>query len=313
MYIGIWMWGMLGLCGVTIVLLSIKIMLMQKAANEIRESISYRLKTDTNTLIDIASRDKAMCALTESLNEELRVLRRQRLRYYQGNLALKEAVTNISHDIRTPLTAISGYIELMEKEKMSENIIRYLSIITERIEVLSRLTEELFQYTIAVPDADNDDIGNEYVLNSTEIKETTAEDLGKLLEESVLASYGALIQKGIEPDIQLPDKKVKCRINGRITQRIFENILHNTLKYSDGDLQIILNEQGEVLFINHAAELDAVQTGKLFDKYFTVENAKTATGLGLAIVRQLTEQMGGRINAWYEDGKLWLKLGFPLV
>lgn len=313
MYIGIWVWGLLALCGIVIILLNIKILLMQKAANEIREGIFYRLNTDTNTLIDIASRDKAMCALAESLNEELRMLRRQRQTYYQGNLALKEAVTNISHDIRTPLTAISGYIELMEKEEMSENIERYLSIIAERTRALSRLTEELFQYTIAMPNAENDDVGNGHGPGRTVMKETAAEDLGKLLEESVLASYGALIQKGIEPDIQLPDKKVKCRVNSRITQRIFENILQNTLKYSDGDLQIILNEQGEVLFINHAAALDAVQTGKLFDRYFTVENAKTATGLGLAIVRQLMEQMGGRINAWYEDGKLCLKLRFPLA
>lgn len=313
MYIGIWIWGLLGLCGVVIVLLSIKILLMQKAADEIREGISFRMRADTNTLIDIASRDKAMCALAESLNEELRVLRHQRQTYYQGNLALKEAVVNISHDIRTPLTAISGYMELMEKEKMSENNIRYLSIIAERIEVLNQLTEELFRYTIAVPNAENDDIRNGYGLNNTEMKETPANDLGKLLEESVLASYGALIQKGIEPDIQLPDKKVKCRINNRITRRIFENILHNTLKYSDGDLQIILNEQGEILFINHAAALDAVQIGKLFDRYFTVENAKTSTGLGLAIVKQLMEQMGGRIDAWYEEGKLYLKLSFLLA
>lgn len=313
MYMEIWVWGILGLCCVVVVLLNIKILLMQKAANEIREGIAYRLNTDTNTLIDIASRDKAMCALAESLNEELCMLRRQRQTYYQGNLALKEAVANISHDIRTPLTAISGYIELMEKEEMSENIARYLSIITERIQALSLLTEELFRYTIAIPDADNDDIGNEYGRNNAEMKETAVGDLGKLLEESVLASYGALIQKGIELNIQLPDEKVKCRVNDKITQRIFENILHNTLKYSDGDLQIILNEQGEVLFINHAAALDAVQTGKLFDRYFTVENAKTATGLGLSIVRQLTERMGGRINAWYEDGKLFLKLVFPLA
>lgn len=299
MYVGIWVWGLFGICAAVIMVLCGKILLMRKAANEIREGVSYRLKTDTNTLIDIASRDKAMRALAQSLNEELRALRRQRQIYYQGNVALKEAVTNISHDIRTPLTAIRGYLELLEEEKKTENISRYLNIIAERTEVLSQLTEELFKYTVAVPISEEDDM--------------TEEDLGRLLEESVLASYAVLVKKGIKPDIRLPEEKVKCKINTKTTRRIFENILHNALKYSDGDLRITLSEQGEVVFANHAAALDEVQVGRLFDRFYTVENAKTATGLGLAIAKQLTEQMGGSIVAWYEDGMLYLKLRFPSV
>lgn len=296
MYVGIWVWGLFGICAAVIMVLCGKILLMRKAANEIREGVSYRLKTDTNTLIDIASRDKAMCELAESMNEELRALRRQRQIYYQGNVALKEAVTNISHDIRTPLTAIRGYLELLEEEKKTENISRYLNIIAERTEVLSQLTEELFKYTVAVPISEEDDM--------------TEEDLGRLLEESVLASYAVLVKKGIKPDIRLPEEKVKCKINTKTTRRIFENILHNALKYSDGDLQITMSEQGEVIFANHAAAMDEIQVGRLFDRFYTVENAKTATGLGLAIAKQLTEQMGGSITAWYEGGMLYLKLRF---
>ena len=292
-------WGMLGMCAVVIIALCGKIMLMRKAADEIREGISYRLRTDTNTLIDIASRDKIMRALAECLNEELRILRRQRQTYYQGNLELKEAVTNISHDIRTPLTAIRGYLELLEEEEKTENTTRYLSVISERTEVLSQLTEELFQYTVAVPMVEQDNF--------------VIKDLGRLLEESVLASYASLMQNGINPDVQMPEEKVKCKINEKTAHRIIENILNNATKYSDGDLHITLNKQGEVLFANHALSLDAVQTGRLFDRFYTVENAKTATGLGLAIAKQLTEKMGGSIAAWYEDGMLYLKLKFPVV
>ena len=110
MYVGVWIWGLFGICALIILLLCAKILLMRKAAYEIQEGISYRLKTDTNTLLDIASRDKAMRALADRLNDELRALRRQRQTYDQGNLALKQAVTNISHDIRTHLTAIRGYL-----------------------------------------------------------------------------------------------------------------------------------------------------------------------------------------------------------
>ena len=313
MYAGVWLWVMVGICMTVIAMLCVKILLMRRAAYEIQEGVSYRLKTDTNTLIDIASRDKAMRALAESLNEELRILRRQRQIYYQGNLKLKEAVTNISHDIRTPLTAIRGYLELLQGEEKSENINRYLKVIEERTAVLGQLTEELFQYTVVTPTevSDNAEYNRELTMSGPE--EITEGDLGRLIEESVLVSYAVLMQRGINPDVQLPERKVKCRINVRITRRIIENILHNALKYSDGDLHIILNEQGEVIFANHAASLDEVQTGRLFDRFYTVENAKTATGLGLAIAKQLTEQMGGSIMAWYKEGMLYLKLCFPLV
>lgn len=292
-------WGMLGVCVTVIMALCGKIVLMRKAADEIREGISYRLRTDTNTLLDIASRDKTMRALAECLNDQLRILRRQRQIYDQGNLELKEAVTNISHDIRTPLTAIRGYLELLENEDRTENTTRYLNIISERTETLSQLTEELFQYTVSVPIVEQ---GN-----------FVTKDLGRLLEESVLASYASLMQNGINPDVQLTEGKVKSKINEKAARRVIENILNNAIKYSDGDLHITLNEQGEVLFANHAAALDEVQTGRLFDRFYTVENARTATGLGLAIAKQLTEQMGGSIAAWYEDEMLYLKLTFPVA
>lgn len=313
MYVDVRVWVLLGACVIIIIMLCVKILLMRKAAYEIREGVSYRLKTDTNTLIDIASRDTAMRALAESLNEELRILRRQRQIYYQGNLKLKEAVTNISHDIRTPLTAIRGYLELLQGEEKSENINRYLNIIEERTAVLGQLTEELFRYTVAVPTEISNNAEYNHEITMSKAEEITEEDLGRLIEESVLASYAVLAQRGINPDVRLPEEKVKCRINKKATRRIVENILHNALKYSDGDLHITLNEQGEVLFANHAAALDEVQTGRLFDRFYTVENAKTATGLGLAIAKQLTEQTGGSIMAWYEEGMLYLKLRFPLA
>lgn len=334
MYVGVWIWGLFGICALIILLLCAKILLMRKAAYEIQEGISYRLKTDTNTLLDIASRDKAMRALADRLNDELRALRRQRQSYDQGNLALKQAVTNISHDIRTPLTAIRGYLELLEGEEKNENTTRYLNVIKERTAVLSQLTEELFQYTFAVsiasPAVTENDNGTEIGWNtrgksaetlsdgnrreiSGNRQEVTEEDLGKLIEESILASYATLIQKGINPDIRLPKGQVKCKLNRKAMRRILENILSNAIKYSDGDLHVTLSEQGEMIFANHAASLDAVQAGRLFDRFYTVENAKTATGLGLAIAKQLTEQMGGSITAWYEDGMLYLKLSFPMV
>lgn len=113
----------------SIFVLSLKIFLMRKAAREIKESLDEKLKTDTNTLIDISSRDKHMRCLAAAINRQLRLLIEERRRFVQGDKALKDAVTNISHDLRTPLTAIYGYLDLLKDEEKSENAKRYLSII----------------------------------------------------------------------------------------------------------------------------------------------------------------------------------------
>ena len=107
---------LLALCvllGLAVFLLVWKLVLLRRSADALREGIQERLETDTNTLLSIPSRDNAMRRLASSLNVQLRQLRQERRRYQSGDRALKDAVTNVSHDLRTPLTAICGYLDLL--------------------------------------------------------------------------------------------------------------------------------------------------------------------------------------------------------
>lgn len=135
------LWCVVGILVLIIILLLVKIHLLQRSAKEIEEAFADRLVTDTNTLIDISSRDKYMRSLANSMNVQLRLLRSERRRFQQGDKELKNAVTNISHDLRTPLTAICGYLDLLEQEEKSEIVKRYLEVIKERTEMLMQLTE----------------------------------------------------------------------------------------------------------------------------------------------------------------------------
>ena len=308
------------ICGVLIVILLIliwKIVVMRRAVKEIREGITQKLETETNTLLTIDSRDRQMRALAEEVNADLRRLRVQRQKYEQGNLTLKENITNISHDIRTPLTAICGYLELLEEEEKSEKALRYLAVVKERTETLKRLTEELFAYATAVP-AEYAENGMEMTWLSCDGRRDKELDqeyedvvLNEVLEESISAYYGALKTRGITPQITMSETKVIRRVNPAALSRIFANILGNAVKYSAGDLQICLSESGQITFSNHAPSLDEIQVGRLFDKFYTVENAVQSTGLGLAIARLLTEQMGGRITAQYAEEILTITVLFP--
>ena len=281
---------------ITVLALMVKLYYLRRSADEIAEGFCENLDNDTNTLIDLSSRDKHMMALAETVNEQLRQLRKQRRKYLNGDRELKEAVTNISHDLRTPLTAICGCLDLMENEEKSESVTRYLEIIRNRTENLKQLTEELFRYSV--------------ILSTSGDMELEDVSLNGVLEESIAGFYGALTERNIIPVINITEVPVVKRLNKAGLSRIFSNILNNVLKYSDGDLEIVMTDEGKIVFSNTATALDEVQVGKLFDRFFTVESARNSTGLGLAIAKTMIEQMNGKISARYGEGKLNIDIYF---
>ncbi len=274
-----------------------KILSMRRAARELLRELSEKLSEDTNTLISLSTSDREMRRLAAGLNRELRALRTQRLRYRQGDRELKDAVTNVSHDLRTPLTAICGYLALLEREDMSDNARRYLATIAERTEAMKALTEELFRYSV--------------ILSTDGDGTLEPVDMNAALEEAAAGFYAALTERGIEPVIDLPEEHVIRTLDRAGLSRIFANLFSNAIKYSAGDLHIALTVDGTVSFSNAAPGLDPVQVGRLFDRFFSLEAARESTGLGLAIARTLAERMGGSVAAAYEDGRLTVTITFP--
>lgn len=293
----IWLWAAIGVMATIIVVLFVKIYTLQKSAKEIKNAFADRLMTETNTLIDISSNDKYMRELAASINIQLRKLREERHFFIEGNAELKNAVTNISHDLRTPLTAICGYLDLLEQEEKSTTIERYIEIIRNRADLLTELIEELFRYSVIIS-------GERLV-----VREPIA--INGILEESIAAFYTTLNKRGIVPNIKITQAKIVQSLDRSSLIRVFSNLLNNAIKYSDGDLDITLTDSGKVIFANTASRLNEVQVGKLFDRFYTVEAARKSTGLGLAIARTLIEQMNGTISAKYENGRLSICIFFP--
>lgn len=293
----IWIFVLCAILIITSAILSIKILLIYKSIKEIRRGFSEKLEDDTNTLISISSTDKAICALANDINIQLRKLRKQQLRFQLGDTEIKNAVTNISHDLRTPLASICGNLDLLEQEELSEAASRYTEVIRNRSEVLTQLTEELFRYSVIMT-AESDGIKEPVIINN-------------VLEECIAASYTALTERNIFPDIQMPQEKIIRNLDRSALARVFSNLLNNAVKYSDGDLKITLYQTGEIIFSNTASGLTEMQVGKLFDRFYTVETARKSTGLGLAITRTLVEQMKGTIYANYKNSILSICILFP--
>ena len=294
----LWLWLFISGLILVIISLFIKIHLLRKSAKEIECSFSERLLTDSNTLIDISSNDKRMRHLANEINIQLRKLRDERRKFQLGDLEVKAAMTNISHDLRTPLTAICGYLDLLEQEEKSETVNRYTAVIRNRTEMLKQLTEELFRYSV--------------ILASAEALKIEPVVINNVLEESIASFYTILKEKQISPKIIIPQKKIVRNLDRSALSRIFANLLNNVVKYSNGDLEVTLFENGEIHFINHASNLTEIEVGKLFDRFYTVNNARNSTGLGLSISKALVEKMNGTISAEYHDGMLTICIRFGL-
>ena len=284
------------LCGFLLcisVLLILKLYLMKKDLNNLSIDFRNNLESDTNNLLMVSTYDRDVRKLVTEMNIGIDRLRYHRHRYMNGDRELKDAITNVSHDLRTPLTGICGYLELLKDEDSLTVIKSYINLIQNRVDCLKQLTEELFCYSIAASSW-----------------ETTQESviLNKVLEENLLAFYGAFKKQNIEPIIEIPDTFIRYNIDLPAFNRIVSNILSNILKYSDGDLYVKLHINGMITFTNSARNLTPVIVERLFDRFYTVETGQNSTGLGLSIAKTLVEQMGGKIKATYQDNKLTISL-----
>ncbi len=288
-------WILCGVFAAVAAVLAVKILMMQKSMYEICACIAEHLSADTNQLVTVSSGDKHIRRLACEISGQLAELRRMRLRYTNGDRELKEAVTNISHDLRTPLTAICGYLELLESEEMTDNTKRYVEQIANRTEALKALTEELFRYS---------------VISSVSELSYEQVSVGRVLEDTLISFYGAFEQKNIIPAISLSNAAVVRSLDKSALSRIFGNIVSNAIKYSDGDFSVTMTDAGEITFSNTATELSSVDVGKLFDRFYTVDSARKSTGLGLSIAKLLTERMGGSISAEYKGKTLFITLLF---
>lgn len=291
-------------------ILIIKIYLNNKDIKKIGENLEEILTNDTNNLITVSTSNKQIKKVAGKLNTELKKLRKVKIQYENGSEELKRTITNISHDMRTPLTAISGYIELMENNieaeeannskskimRREENKQKYLKIIKRKTSELIELTEQLFKFSTTIDTLWKID------------KENCC--INEILEEILAEYYSIFKKKNIVPEINICNEMIYKNLNKNSLIRIFENILSNTIKYSDGNFKIRLERSGKIIFSNKAKKLDTTTAQKIFDRYFTVENANNVTGVGLSIAKQLVEINEGNIIAKYMDGNLVIEVQF---
>jgi len=276
--------------------LTFKILIMKNEIKNIGQTLEKIINTDTNNLITVGTNTKELTQLASLLNNSLKDLRKLELEYKNGSGELKASITDVSHDLRTPLTAIRAYLDLIDDKNLTKKQIEYLSVIDSKVNDLIELTEQLFDFSKAY--------------DKKRKIEFESVCLNDVLEDSIASFYSLFNKNDIVPKVDICKDKVIRLLNISMLKRIFENIISNAIKYGEKDFKVKLSNDGSVVFSNKTDSFDAVSLKKIFDRYYTIKNVKKSNGVGLAIAKQLVEIMGGKVKANYTKNTLTIKVKF---
>lgn len=243
---------------------------------------------------DLADQVNMLLDQSETLKREATV----------GEENLKEAITNISHDIRTPLTSLDGYFQLLSQAESEEERQQYISVIQSRIESLKDMLEELFTYTRLQNEA--------YTLQTKPI------DFGSCVCNALFAFYNDFQERGITPETDFCEETIQIIGNTEALRRIVQNILKNVLEHGSHDVLLqMIQTDTEAVFscsnkTDHPEQVDITQ---IFSRFYKADPARThsSAGLGLAIAKGLAERMNGRMKAELEGEWFRIYVYFPLT
>ena len=280
---------------ILVITLLIRVVTINIELKNITRELKEITEKDTNLLLSTSSGDKSIKILVDSLNKELKKLLSLKREYSKGIFDVKKSAENIAHDIRTPLTAIKGYVDLLEEEELSEEGRKYLEIIRGRTQYLKSLTDELFLSL---------SMKSRGVLNLSNI------DAKSILEEALVSYYNEFKKKGMSPSLMTPNEKVIIKADSKALYRAYSNIISNALKYGEGEFKVEMDEKGNTIFSNLAPNMDSVEANKLLDRYYTISDAKASSGIGLSISKEILQEMGGELKVKLENNRLYISITY---
>lgn len=264
----------------------------QRQVKNICRQLAFLNSHETNMLISSESNLGGIGELKNAVNQILEENKRQKKEYQDREKVIAETYTSLSHDIRTPLTSLDGYFQLLQDCNNDEDKMRYIGIIQERIGSLNDMLEELFTYT--------------KLKNDTYKIELSQCQINSILVQTVLSYYQDWAAKGITPSLAITDQPLYIEANPQALRRVFQNILKNVLEHGQDQIQITLKEMNgkAVLKVsNKVSNPDEIDIEKVFERFYKADTArgKTSTGLGLSIAYELVKRMNGNIRVELES------------
>lgn len=253
------------------------------------------LEQGSHMELGVQSRQRDMLALCRKLNQLQNLHHQEQIQYERAEKQLKQNITGLAHDIRTPLTGAAGYVQLARECGESQRQAYYLQVASDRLGELGDMLEELFLYTKLTNDGFEPDMREVQVL--------------PLLSDCLVGLYHRFEEKGISPQVDFAQEGFRVRADEECLRRIFHNLIQNALLHGSGDIAI--RQEGDILiFENTVSETSRPDPEHIFDRFYKADSArrKGSSGLGLFIAKELAERMDGSVHAFLEGDKLRITL-----
>lgn len=276
----------------------------QRQIKDICRQLAFLQKNESNMLVTAEINSGGIRKLVEILNEFLDRQKKNKKEFTRKENQISEIYTNLSHDIRTPLTSLDGYLQLLEESKDAEEQRRYTGIMRERISSLKDMLEELFTYT---------------KLKNTDFHlELSSCRLNRILKETIFSYYEDWMEKGIQPDISITEEELTIEGNASALKRIIQNLIKNGLEHGEDHIGISLKKQGEWAALrleNKVKAPEEIDPSMVFERFYKADDARSqnSTGLGLSIAKEFVLRMNGTIEADLDGNVFGITIMLPSV
>ncbi|MBL4931189.1 HAMP domain-containing histidine kinase [Clostridium sp. YIM B02565] len=285
---------------IIIILLAIYIVFMELQLKNINKQLDKRLQDKTRQPISLALQSRKLNTLGANINRCLKAEETLRLKSVNEEKRVKELIANISHDLRTPLTAIKGYQQLMEKSELNDNQRNKLEIAQKHTQELGKLIEYFFEYS--------------YLINTDPELKLESINITKMVTECLVSSIPSLEERNLKLKFE-ETPPIYVYVDKEMVKRIIQNLIRNCIQHSSGDIEVkVLKKKDAVIsFRNPVEDSKKIEVNRIFERFYTGDKARNnSTGLGLSIVKILVDQIGGSVEATLVDDKLDIQVKFPL-
>ena len=270
----------------------------------VKSQISFLNQHETNMLITSDQKSGCVAELTDELNTLIEQTAALRKEIADNESHLKDTIINLSHDIRTPLTSMDGYFQLLLKSDDPEERQQYAAVISDRLSSLKEMLDELFTYA--------------KLTNKAYEVELSPCAVNEILLSVLFSFYKDIKQRGIEPLVNVPEQDIFIQGNEPALRRIFQNILKNCIEHGNNQLSVRLINSADMVqiyFENDYQTQEPIVANKVFDRFYKADGArsKTSTGLGLSIAKELVERLHGSIIGNVKNDIFTITITFQLL
>lgn len=276
----------------------------RRQIKNVKSQISFLNQHETNMLITSDQKSGCVAELTDELNTLIEQTAALRKEIADNESHLKDTIINLSHDIRTPLTSMDGYFQLLLKSDDPEERQQYAAVISDRLSSLKEMLDELFTYA--------------KLTNKAYEVELSPCAVNEILLSVLFSFYKDIKQRGIEPLVNVPEQDIFIQGNEPALRRIFQNILKNCIEHGNNQLSIRLINTADtvkIFFENDYQTQEPIDANKVFDRFYKADGArsKTSTGLGLSIAKELVERLNGSITSIVQNGLFIIMIEFQNI